>query len=529
MLAKMQAQYSVVDLLERGCSMAQRVTYKSSDGDRYEKQDILSHHEETPAVSGKHLDDDSDINPLSDKNPGELDFEEYKAEAEKQYKSAGIGDLDEEEQKGFFDSVKICYQNFLDGLSALGRDEKNPESTSIVAGMSTAIAGASFFTMLLPTLNTVCSKFASVFNSSTDEVVRTIFSGLCIVSSGIRAALPIAMEMARRATNHEEVFIFSIATVVMASVYLVTSSISVLLAGHSAILDSPKAAAMALKMKTEIELAEKEKSSENFSEFASQSLQKINEMLKEWKASVSANFLSFGKEFLLFSGAVLSAFSAISKFVPSLAIPFVSIITGSISLVANVFEVGQGVVEYRNQKKKLESLKKELSKERDQSKKAEIKKQIKNLENQLKLSVIRIVKGVLNVLVSVASIALGILMTASLLSPPVFFLASAIFTAVSLASVLVLSAGGLVVRKMNNADSAENASSAVPKEENADETVTDGTIETDSEDSEAGEFNPNRLHQQFDDSENRGSTSGDPNVGTAGRQSQQQRTVMEYV
>lgn len=527
----MQAQYLVVDLLERGCSMAQRVTYKSSDGNGDKNQDILSHHEEPLAVSGKHLNDDPNINTLFDRNPVELNFEEYKAEARKKYKSVGIGDLDEEEQEWFFDSVKTCYQNFLDGLSALGRDEKNPESTSIVAGMANAIAGASFFTMLVPTLNTVCSKFASVFNSSTDEVVRTTFSGLCIVSSGIRAALPIATEMARRAKNHEEVCIFSIATVVMASVYLVTSSISVLLAGHGAILDSPKTAAMALKLKTEIEVAEKEENSENFSEFAYQSLQKINEMLAEWKANVSANFLSFGKEFLLFSGAALSAFSAISKFVPGLAIPFVSIITGSISLVANVFEVGQGIVEYRNQKNKLESLKKELSKERDQSKKAEIKKQIKNLENQLKLSVIRIVKGVLNVLVSVASIVLGILMTASLLSPPVFLLASAIFTAVSLASVLVLSAGGLVVRKMNNADSAENASSAVPQVGNADGTFSDGTAETDSQDESSGDckFNRNRLNQQFDDSVNHGSMSGHPNVGTAGRQSQQQRTGMKYV
>jgi hypothetical protein len=530
MLAKAQAKYLVMDLLERGYLMAQRVTYKSSDGDGYNKQDIPSHDQGTPAVSAKCLDDDSDVNPLLDKNSFELNFEAYKAEAEKQYKGAGIGDLDEKKQEGIFDGVQTCFEKFFDGLSALGRDEKSPESTSIVAGMATAIAGASLFTMLVPTLHTVCSKFASVFNSSTDEVARTVFSGLCIVSSGIRAALPISAEMARRANNQEEVLIFSIATVVMASVYLATSSISVLLASHSAILESPTTAKMALKLKKEIESTEKEQDSENFSEFASQSLQKIEEMLTGWKADASANLLSFGKEFLLFSGAVLSIFSAISKFVPNLAIPFVSIIAGSISLFANVFELRQGMVEYRNQKAKLESLKKELNKEENPSKAEEIKKQISKLESQLKVSIIRIAKGVLNVIVSVANIVLGILMTLSLLSPPAFFLASAILTAVSLASVLVLSAGSLVVRKMNNVGSAGNAPSAITAK-NADGNDTDETKETESENESIEEEDLNRssLNQKFNGSKKRSSTSGYQNVSPLSSQSQQKKAVMEYV
>jgi len=515
--------------------MAERVDYvssgvasKYSNGEEYKKRHSPSHDQGTQAVSDEDLNDDSDVNPLLDKNPYELNFANYESKAKTQYKGGGIGNLDEEKQKGFFDGVKACYQNFSDDLSALGRDEKSHGSTSIVAGMATAIGNASLFTMLVPTLNTVCAKFATVFNSTTDEVARTIFSGLCIVSSGIRAALPIAAEMARRATNQEEVFIFSIATAVMASVYLATSSISVLLAGHSAILDSPTTAEMARKIKNEVASTEKEKTSENFSNFASQSLLKIKAMLTEWKADVSANFLSFGKEFLLFSGAVLSAFSAISKFVPSLAIPFFSIITGSISLIANVFEVGQGIVEYRNQKAKLESLKNELSEEGNPSKRAEIENQIKKLDNQLKLSVIRIAKGVLNVLVSVASIVLGVLMTVSLLSPPVFFLASAIFTAISLTSVMVLGVSGLVVRKMNNSGSAGNAPSAVREEENTDGILTDGTKETDSESEFSEDEDRNRLNQQADESKNRSSTSGRQNSGTSGRQSQKKGEVILY-
>lgn len=512
--------------------MAQRVAYgssgvnyRSSDDDGYKAPDIRSHHQETSAVSGMHLDGASDIDPLFDKNSDELNLETYKTEAEKLYKGAGIENLNEEKQKGFFDSVKTCYQNFFDGLSALGSDEKNPESTSIVAGMATAIAGASLFTMLLPTLNTVCSKFASVFNSSTDEVARTIFSGLCIISTGIRAAIPIAAEMASRAKNQEEIVIFSIATVVMASVYLATSSISVLLAGHSAILDSPTTAEIAQKLKTEIGEVTKKYPSK----VAHESLRNITEMLKEWKARISANRFSLGKDFVLFGGAALSAFSAISKFVSSLAIPLpipvITIITASISLVANVLEVGQGIVEYRSQKAKLESLRKELEKKTDPSKQKETAEKIGKLEKQLTLSGIRIAKGVLNVVVSAISIVLGVLVITSLLSQPGLLLASAILATISLASVLVLSIAGLVVRKMNN------AGSAVPAKENADEIDTDATKETESEDESSGhrDFHRHFLNQEIEDLENHNSRSGHQNGNASGGQSQRDGAPIEYV
>jgi hypothetical protein len=225
---------------------------------------------------------------------------------------------------------------------------------------------------------------------------------------------------------------------------------------------------------------------------------------------------------------VLSAFSAISKFVPNLAIPFVSIITGSISLVANVFEVGQGIVEYRSQKAKLESLRKELDQETDRSKQKEMAEQISKLENQLKVSVIRIAKGMLNVVLSVASIVLGVLVTVSVLTQPVFLLAGSILTAVSLTSVLVLGVSGLVVRKMNNVGRAGNAPSAVSEGESTEENFTDATKETESED-ESSEHRP-LLNQEIDDSENRNLRSGHRNVGASGKQSHQWGAeVTEYV
>lgn len=232
----------------------------------------------------------------------------------------------------------------------------------------------------------------------------------------------------------------------MASVYLVTSSISVLLASHHAIFNSPTTAAMAREVRKEADSFPGE-IIQGFSEAAKESLEKIDRMLTKWKANSWANLLSLGKEFLLFSGAAISAVSALSKFAPVLTVPFVSIITGSISLIANVAELAQGIVEYRSQKAKLEELNSKTNPG------AETQKEIEKLENQLKLSKVRIAKGALNVLISAANIVFGTLALFASFSMPIV---PTILTAVSLTTVLILSVTSLVVRKANNATAAEN-------------------------------------------------------------------------
>jgi hypothetical protein len=377
------------------------------------------------------------------------DDKAYETKANELCKSYGIENVDQVEE-GIFDKVQSSFRDFFDGLTSFGTENHGNSVPSVAAGMVNIVGGvAPGIRTGIGIVRAICAQLASIFQSTSEEIARTVFSGICIVSTAIRTALPIAMEMAKAAQNKEEIFIFSVAAAVMASVYLVTSSISVLLAGHHAILNSPGTAAMARDVRKEADSLSKE-TSKDFSKAAQESLEKIGRMLTEWKANTSANLLSLGKEFLLFGGAAISAVSTLSKFAPVLTVPFVSIITGSISLIANLAEMAQGIVEYRSQKAKLE----ELNGRANHGPETQMK--IEKLENQLKLSKIRIFKGALNVLISVANIVFGTLTLLTSFSMPIV---PAILTAVSLTTVLVLSVAGLVVRKVNTGTAAENPQS----------------------------------------------------------------------
>jgi hypothetical protein len=426
------------------------------------------------------------------------DFNSYKVAAKELCRNAGIENVDSVEKR-FSDKVQTTFKNFFDDLSNFGRTEDSRTPPSVATGMVSIlgglipVAGVNVGAIFAFSLNKICNELASIFKSTSEEVARTIFSGFCIASTAIRAALPIVVEMVRVSNNPEEKFICLVATAVMASVYLVTSSISVLLAGHHAILNSPTTLAMASKVKIKNDSLDKDNIAD-FKQIAQDSLKTIGQMLTDWKADVSANFLSLGREFLMLSGAVFSALSALSKFAPILAIPFASIITGSISLVANVAEIVQGIIEYTNQKNRLQTLKEEIQSENDPSNKIRKEEEIRKLENQLKLSVVRIAKGGLNVLISIASIVFGVLALGSFSVP---FL-PAILAAVSLTSVLILSVAGLVVRKMNNADAAENAQETAGEKKAEDPTGADGARNSENPSGEAASERRDVVYKSSD-------------------------------
>lgn len=408
--------------------------------------------QEKPGTSGQVSDENrpnaAAISPLvySEDDEFELiDNAGYKSKANELCKSYGIEDVYNVEE-GIFDKVQSSFRDFFDGLSNFGATNHSSFAPSVFAGMSNIAGGvAPCISAGIGIVRTICARLASIFQSSSEEVARTTFSGICIASTAIRTALPIAFEAVKAAQSLKEILIFSIAAAVMASVYLVTSSISVLLAGHHAILNSRSTAAMAKEVRKEAGRLPCE-ISEGFSNAAQESLKKISRMLTAWTANTSASLLSVGKEFFLFVGAAISAVSALSKFAPVLTVPFVSIISGSISLIANVAEMAQGIVEYRSQKAKLEGL---ISRT-DYAPETQL--EIEKLENQLKLSKVRIAKGALNVLISVANVVFGTLTVLTSFSLPIV---PAILTAVSLTTVLILSIASLVVRKANNAATAE--------------------------------------------------------------------------
>ena len=379
-------------------------------------------------------------------------------------------------KEGFFDTVQKSFKDFFDNLAGFGNNKKTKFSLDVITGVGSAleifdpaaIAGVSVARMLATSFEIMCARLAIAFDSSADEVARTVFSGFCIVSAGIRSALPLLAEMAQEAKNPEEIFIVSVASAVMASVYLATSAVSTLLAGHSAILNSPTTAQMARKVLIERDGVNLEQN--DFLRNAEASLKKISSMLKTWKKNVSANFYALAKEALMFAGAVVSCFSALARFAPVLAVPFVSIISGSVSLVVNVFETAQGIVEHSRINSELKTLRELVENGKNSP---ELDGKIKNMERLLHLSRIRIMKGGLNILLSVGSIILGVLPLVTSFAMPIL---PAILATVSMASVVVLGVAGLVVRKMNN---AEIVSGSSENEGNSDNEIV---IETDSDD-----------------------------------------------
>ena len=403
--------------------------------------------------------------------PGSIDFGTFSNNVSNLCQEYSIENLDNI-KTGLSDKVKQAFKNFFDGLANFGKPANGDFEASVTTGVVNIAGGiiptVGMNAMLSSSVQTICAQVARKFESTSEEVARTVFSGFSIFSAGIRSALPMLGEMVRQAKNPEEIFIVAVASAVMASVYLATSAISTLLAGHHAILNSPTTAEMAAKVLRE--RGGVKSSAPNFSEIAEASLEKISRMLKTWKKNVSANFLALAKEVLLLGGAAVSCFAALAKFAPVLAVPFVSIISGSISLVANVLETAQGIVERSRLNSELKELRQRLE-GGDNS--PELNKQIQNLERLLDLSMIRIIKGGLNILLSIGSIVLGVLPLLMSFSMPIL---PAILGTVSLASVVVLGIAGLVVRKMNNAGSVSKDG---VMEENSD---GESTRETDSDD-----------------------------------------------
>ena len=415
---------------------------------------------------------------------GLTDWESFESEIDNQCKYFGIEKI-ENVKENFFDTVQKSFKNFFDSLASCGSDKKSKYPTNVITGVGNALemlsptVGMSVMSvarMLVSSFETMCARLAANFDSTVDEVARTVFFGFCIVSAGIRSALPLLLELATEAKNAEVIAVVVVIAAVMACVYLATSAISTLLAAHHAILSSPTTKKIAANVLVERDGVSK--NAPDFSKIAEVSLKKITQSLKAWKANVSSNFLALAKEIFQLIGSAISVVPALAKVAPVLAIPFVSIISGSINLVANALDTLQGVVDYVRLKGELDSLKQANSADKNNANSIE---RIENLERQLAVSKLRIAKGLLNMVLSAGSIVVGVAMIAFSTSVPILPALASVITAISLASVVTLGIVSLLARKMNMAGNARGGSVSVVDEEDCD---SDTTVTTASDDSE---------------------------------------------
>lgn len=375
-------------------------------------------------------------------------------------KKFGIDDL-ESVDESFFDAAKKSFNDFFNSLASCGNKKKSENSRDVITGMGNALQkvgpattiGMSVAKILASSFEIMCARIADAFDSSPDEAARTIFSGFCIASAGIRSAIPLMLECATKSDDLIAVAVFGITGAVMSCVYLATSAIATLLAAHQAVLNSPTTKEMAESI-----VADRNEVSKDVQQLAKVGIEKISRKLNTWKANVSSNFLALANQIFQTIGGAISIFSALAKVAPVLAIPFVSVISGSISLVANALETLQGVVDYVRLKDQLEALKQDNKNYHSDPK---LLNEVQNLERLLGVSKVRIFKGLFNMLLSAGSIVLGIASTFFSTVMPILPVIAAVIASLSLLSVVILSVVSLQARKMNMTGNAGGQSMSV--------------------------------------------------------------------
>jgi hypothetical protein len=375
---------------------------------------------------------------------------------------------------GLFEKIKNQVTGFFDSLSELGRANDSPKNKfSVIAGTATTIAfwhiknSPIFKDVVKTAMQSFHSCFTSVasvlFESNVDEVARTAFSGLCILSAALRATIPVMRQLATDSHDATAILVFTAAAFVLSCVYAATSFTNFLLASHDAIALPPKDSEVMKFLKSTYKNAKKEiqifinnpKRAEAIASWA------VNSIKEKLESVSNANFnggVSTAREFLMLTGAVLSIVAL------KASAPVLLIAAGAANFFANLCDVIQGAHDCHIFNKKLNGLEEQKTKlESDLNKpdlsvmhKAIVTGHLKNIKTEidktrsdLRASGLRVVKGAVGALCSLASVGLGVLMQFCSITVPILPL---IVTVVSLVAVIVLSSVGLARRKINKQD-----------------------------------------------------------------------------
>jgi hypothetical protein len=121
---------------------------------------------------------------------------------------------------GRFEKIKIQVTHFFDSLSKLGRAENSKNPPSVIAGIAAAIACAFFsYDMMQPVHSCFTNVVSDLFRSNVDDVARTAFSGLCILSATLRATIPVVRQFATDSHDPGATLFFTGALFVLSCVY----------------------------------------------------------------------------------------------------------------------------------------------------------------------------------------------------------------------------------------------------------------------------------------------------------------------
>lgn len=358
-------------------------------------------------------------------------------------------------------NVKILedeFAGFHGNVSTIGGNENNSLPTAIPTNaacdpISTiSEAGQFAVTVIAKSIREAFAPLALFFGPDANQAARIVFSWVGLISAAARTVFPLVREALLSIRDPKIQAVVTLISFILATGHLLISTVATLIATNNLPTLFPKAG----------EDANSKSNIEKIKEAIDYFFDEIEEKLVALNEKGLIGWLGVVREWLMTSSAVVG-FLAVLPFVVKtvgtiISAPIAAIVGGSINLVAGIVELSQGIKEYRVLKTELSDLEKLQKEEVELSALGEASEQEKAMDEKrlaITASEIRIGKGVISILTSVASIVLGALAIAASISVPVL---PAVITAISLSSVVIYAAVTIALREIKKWDAVAQQS-----------------------------------------------------------------------
>ena len=378
-------------------------------------------------------------------------------------------------------------------IENLGNKKNNFGLQSVASGLSTvpskAVSTDGKFP-LSPIAQSIKEAFTKFFGNDGNHPARIFFSIITAVSAGMRSVFPVVKEALMELKGHDA---FALCAIVLAACHVIISVIWTAIATFN----FPSAPAGINGM------SERENKLDSLGNAFTLFLEQISAKVHAFAGQGLLGALGAIREWLMLSSAVVSFLNAlpvlIATIAPIMSLPIAAIVGGSINLVASILELLQGIKEFASLGEELQCLRRDLNNIDGSSPaaKAKLLAEIKNKENEQTASKVRIVKALIGIATSVASIVLGVLAIAASISVPGL---PVILTSISMCCLLVYLVVAIAVR-LNRLQKVSEASALVQSEDSGDTTFTSSDEEDESdhfgEVKKRNEIGPGNLQMNF--------------------------------
>jgi hypothetical protein len=355
-------------------------------------------------------------------------------------------------------NLQESFAGFFGNLSNLGRDDKSSTPPSIVAGLTCGLIslipnfGQYTLSIMTQSVHKAYAGLAFFIGPNGDQIARNVFSGIALASAAVRTVFPMVKEVLLGVQDPNIKLVSTVISFALAAGHLLVSTIALAIATNN----------LPALVSKDGETGESKSNVEKIKEAINHFFDDVEKKLDKLNEKGLVGWLGVVREWLLTSAAVVGFLSALPLLVKTVgtivSAPAALIIGGSISLVAGIVEFVQGYKEYRLLSRELKELKLKKEKLLGADELLKLQAAIEEKEGALLASKVRIGKGAICIVTSIASIVLGVLAITASISVP--FL-PAVMTAISVLTVVVYVSISIALTEMRKrAASAPNSDHA---------------------------------------------------------------------